>query len=109
MLYLRTNKELYTQIATLLPDLRPDIKINLLSMDENLEKLGFCQSAPCEVSIELSAEEYEQLLDELMDMEVDAFATSDGSYPADDDPKYLLYCKYGWLWDVLYGAETHFE
>ena len=109
MIRLDIDRVTYTQIATLLPDIWPDIKINLLSMDENLEKLGFCKSAPCVVSIDLSAAEYEQLLDKLMDLEVNAYDTADGDYPSDNDPDYILYCKYGWMWDVLYSAETQFE
>lgn len=109
MIRLDIDRVTYTQIATLLPDIWPDIKINLLSMDENLEKLGFCKSAPCVVSIDLSAAEYEQLLDKLMDLEVNAYDTPDGDYPSDNDPDYILYCKYGWMWDVLYSAETQFE
>lgn len=108
LIYLNIDKERYTQINTLLPDIWPNVKIDLLSVDENLEKLGFCESAPCLVSIDLSEDEYEQLLDELMDLEIDAYNTPDGKSPPDNDPAYIRYRKYGWMWDVLYSAQTYF-
>ena len=109
MIYLNIDKNTYSQINELLPDIWPEIQIELLVMDENLERLGFCESAPCRVSVDLSAEEYEQLLDELMQLEIDAYNTRDGKNPLEDDPEYIRYCKYGWMWDVLYSAETEFE
>jgi len=72
VIYLNVDKVLYNQISVLLPDIWPNIKINLLVADENLEKLGFCKSAPCLMTIDLSENEYEQLLDELLQLEIDA-------------------------------------
>ena len=109
MVYLNISRALYIQISDLLPDIWPNIKIDLLAVDENLEKLGFCKSAPCMVSIDLSADEYEHLLDKLMQLEIDAYSTPDGKIPPDNDPDYIRYHKYGWMWDILYSAETQFK
>jgi len=109
VIYLNVDKVLYNQISVLLPDIWPNIKINLLVADENLEKLGFCKSAPCLMTIDLSENEYEQLLDELLQLEIDAYNTPDGRVPSDKDPNYIRYRKYGWMWDVLYRAETQAE
>ena len=109
MIYLNIEKALFEQINNLLPEIWPNVKIDLLSEDENLERLGFCKSAPCRVSIDLSESEYELLLDKLIELEVDAFNTPDGNSPSENDPKYIRYLRYGWMWDVLYSAEKQFE
>ena len=66
MFYIETDKVTYNQIKTLLPDIKPDIKITLMSCDDNLEKLGFCSSAPCVVCFDLTFDELNHLLDDLM-------------------------------------------
>lgn len=105
MFYIETDKVTYNQIKTILPDIKPDIKIELMSCDDNLEKLGFCSSAPCVVCFDLSCDELNHLLDDLMQIETDAFNTDDGKPPLDNDPYYQKYKKYGWLWDVLFYAK----
>lgn len=105
MFYIDTDKSHFEQIKLLLPDIKPDIKITLTNCDDNLEQLGFCSSAPCTVCFDLCWDEMEKLLDELMQIEVDAFNTDDGGYPPQDDPHYQKYLKYGWLWDVLFYAK----
>ena len=107
MFYIETDKNTYNRIQTLLPDIKPDIKITLMSCDDNLEKLGFCSSAPCVVCFDLSFDELNQLLDDLMQIEIDAFNTNNGEYPSQNDPYYQKYIKYGWLWDVLFHAKEY--
>ncbi len=109
MFYIRTDKVTYNRINTLLPDIRPDIKITLISCDDNLEKLGFCDSAPCVVSFDLNSDELENLLDELMYMEISAYNTENGKHPSDNDPDYQIYRKYGWMWDIFFYAEERKE
>ena len=105
MILINIERSLYNQIASLLPDIWPGIKVDLISEDSNLEKLGFCTSAPCVVSINLSVEEYEHLLDRLQQIEVDAFNTDDGQPPQENDLNYIRYLKYGWIWNKLCDIE----
>lgn len=105
MFYLNLDRVKYERINLLLPDICPDIKIELRSMDINLERLGFCESAPCVVAFDISKEDYKILLNELMDMETDALSSETWDYFPDDDPRYIRYKKYSWMQDVLYYAE----
>lgn len=105
MFYLNIEKSCYKRIKNLLPEIKPDIKILLINCDDNLQKLGFCSDAPCTIGFDLCREEMNDLLDELMQIEVDAFNTIDGEEPSGNSCSYQRYIKYGWLWDVLYCAE----
>ena len=40
---------------------------------------------------------------DLLNFEIDAF--NDNDYPKDDDPLYVLYKKYGWLYYLFLQAE----
>lgn len=98
MYYLETTKAEYEIISQRLLELRPNLKITVLSCDENLERLGFCRSAPCLISFDLDSKECKLLMDELMHMEIDAY------YPEpvlENTPAYKRYRRYGFLWDVL--------
>lgn len=109
MLYVETDKITYNRIKTLFPDLRPDTKITLIACDDNLERLGFCDSAPCLVGFDLTFDELDVLLKELIFMEANAYNTSNGYDPTDYDPDYQLYVKYGWLYNILYYAKEYKE
>lgn len=98
-------KKVWERASECLADLRPDMEMKLLCCDDMLEKLGLCESAPCRISLNITTEEYEDLLEELIDMETAAYNTSDGKDPPKTDPLYQRYLKYGWLWSVLYLAE----
>lgn len=100
-----TTKSVFEKFSKCFLELYPKTKIELLSCDETLERLGFCQSAPCSFKLYLSDDEYLMILDELMQMEVDAYNTSDGENPPESDPLYQRYLKYGWMWDILFYAK----
>ena len=101
MFLLETNKELYIKIKEAMFQLYPEIKISLISCDDVLEKMGFCDSAPCVLGFDLTKNEMDALLDDLMQIETEAFNTPDGKYPSCNDPDYQRYEKYGWLYDEL--------
>ena len=44
-------------------------------------------------------------MDELIQLEIDAFNTEACEAPLPNDPLYILYKKFGWLWDYFYSAE----
>jgi len=109
MYYIETDRIRYEKMKKLLPDFRADMIIELESMDSNLEKLGFVDTAPCVVKIDISEDELDALMDELVMIEINAFNTSDGKNPPKDDVDYQMYLKYGWMWDELFKAESEEE
>lgn len=103
MYKLEIVKKVYERVKERLEEFRPNIKIELIVCDIMLEKLGFCNSAPCIVNIHLDEEEMENLQLDLLNFEIDAFNGNDE--PEDDDPLYVLYKKYGWLYYLFLQAE----
>lgn len=94
----KTDKETYLKFKTQLYELHPEIKVEIESCDDNLEKLGFVKSAPCVANIYLSREQRRYLLNELELMEMD-------SVDNEDIKCNERYERYGWLWDVLFYLE----
>ena len=109
MLKFHLDKNDYEKVAELLPELFPEIEIQLEMCDENLVNLGFCQFAPCIVTLNISQEKFEDIIDELIDIETDAFDTKYGNHPKDDDPIYQKYLKYGCLYNILNNVEITAE
>ena len=98
MIYLNTNKKTYERLQECLPDLIPNVKIDVLMMDDNLERLGFCESAPCKIAINLNNNDRKNLLNELLYIEEIYFA--DESY--DNCRKYE---KYLWMYPIFFSAK----
>ena len=73
------------------------------------KKLGFVDCPPCCFSLDLSWGEFEDMMDELMQLEIDAFNTPNGEMPSENDFLYKKYEKYGWLWDMFYNADIREE
>ena len=109
MLKFHLDKNDYEKVAELLPELFPEIKIQLEMCDENLVNLGFCQFAPCIVTLNISQEKFKDIIDELIDIETDAFDTKYGNYPKDEDPIYQKFLKYGCLYNILNNVEITAE
>lgn len=107
MFYLETDKKTYLRIRNLLPDIKPSINMTLVSCDDNLELLGFCESAPCTVSFDLSRDELDDLLDDLTALEINAYSSEGGELAPKSHPARQKYEKYGWLYDVLFYIEEH--
>lgn len=93
-----TDKNTYLRLKECLNELHPEIKIEMIACDENLEKLRFAQSAPCVVNLCLTKEQRKNLLDELEMIEMDAIDFRDRKSNE-------RYEKYGWLWDAFYDLE----
>lgn len=105
MIYFNMDEAEYHQIRTLLPDMWPGLKVALCAADKNLVNLGLRSSSLCLVSIDLSDDEYESLLDKLLQLEIDAYNAPDGAYPAGNDLYYGRYRKYGHLRSILTLSE----
>ncbi len=109
MLQIKVNKEELNKIKSLLPDIYPEASFYLKTNDDNLVKLGFCDSAPYIVEFDMSAEDFYEMLDTLNDIETDAFNVLDSSEPSRSNPAYQKYLKYGCLYDILFLAERTYS
>ncbi len=106
---LKINKDEFNEINTLLPELFPNISFEIKSQDDALVNLGFCNSAPCVIEFDLTTEEFEALLCDLDDIEVDAFNLPKYIEPKENDPTYQKYLKYGCLYTILNNAERGYR
>lgn len=94
----------YQRLEKCLSEIHPEINLVLVSCDYALADLGFVESPPCVIKVELTEQECEALLYELMRYEVDAFNQPDDQI-SEKTPAYQTYVKYGWMWDIFYSAE----
>ena len=108
MLYITTDFS-YKTIEEGLKTICPWVKIKHITTDTALKKLGFVDCPPCCFSLDLSWGEFEDMMDELMQLEIDAFNTPNGEMPSENDFSYKKYEKYGWLWDMFYNADIREE
>lgn len=105
MYRLETTKPLWDEMKALLPDICPNMPIRLVSEDPNLVALGFTDRAPCVIELDVDEKKFAEIRDIFFYLEVDAFNTADGKNPPESDPDYQRYLKYGWIGDVLSGAQ----
>lgn len=87
-----------------LSELHPEYKTEIANCDLNLELLGFCKSAPCDLFLDISDDDFLNLLDELMQIEVDAY-NIDEDEPDERSPQFQKYKRYSWIYDVIFDAE----
>lgn len=102
MLLIETKISDYKTVQERMKDLFPQIKLELIS-DFSLPGLEL----PYSFTMSISFSELDDIMDDLMQIEVDAFNTEDGKMPPQNDPLYLRYVKYGWLWDLFYDAKEN--
>ena len=63
----------YEYIRDCLLEVFPEVKVDVISEDYNLYKLGFVDSPPCEIEIVASKKKIEEILDYCIDLEVSVF------------------------------------
>lgn len=97
----------YRELKQRLSEIHPEIELTLVSCDYALAALGFVDEPPCIVHFDMTEEELDDLLDDLMEYEIDAFQVDNGTQSAwEKTPEYQAYVKYGWMWNVFYYAKT---
>ena len=89
----------YERLRQSLSEIHPEILFEVVSCDYALAALGFVSSPPCEFTVNVTNDKLEELLDELMDLEINAVGLPEHT------EAYRRYQKYGWMWDVLRFAE----
>jgi len=99
MYRLEVPLDVYQRLKQCLFEIHPEIKLVLASCDYALASLGFVDQPPCVIHVDLTQEDMEQLLDELMDFEIASVDMPEQS------KEYQACVKYGWLWDIFYSAE----
>ena len=77
-------------------------------IDEQLYNLGFSKTIPCIVELNATEETIEEASDIAIGYEINAYNTPDGRYPPSDDEDYILYEKYGWIWDLFNGDHWNY-
>ena len=80
---------MYKRLKLLLFEIHPEIKLVLASCDYALASLGFVDQPPCVIHVDITQEEMEKLLDELMDFEIASVDMPERS------KEYQAYVKYG--------------
>lgn len=103
MYYIEKDRDVYEWFLEAFPDLRPDNKIELVCVDENLQKLGCVKTAPCVFKIDVSKEELEKLVDELWEMLEYTFYFYEEEEEIIDE-RYHYCIKYAWMHDYLEAA-----
>ena len=109
MIQIKVNKNDFDKINELLPDICPDVSFSIKIQDDNLEKFGFCESAPCIVEFDMSTEEFYEMLDTLENIEIDAFNILERSEPHRNNPAFQKYLKYGCLYEILFFAKRIYK
>lgn len=102
MLLVETKLGDFKTVQELMNDLFPHIKLELIS-DVSLPWLEL----PYSFTMSISYSELDDIMDDLMQLEIDAFNTEDGKLPSPNDPLYLKFEKYGWLWDLFFNADEN--
>jgi hypothetical protein len=97
----KTDMETYLRLKQCLSELYPEVEVTLLQSDPMLKQLGFVESVPCIIELNITEEQRNAIRDKVIQFEVDAFNTIDGTYPSENSEDYKNYCKYGWLFDFL--------
>lgn len=73
-------KSLAELYKSLLSELKPNWKVEIIDEDYNLYKLGFSDEIPCSLNLDVSAEDITELHDEIIDMEVSVYLYEDLLY-----------------------------
>ena len=104
MYKLELSLDVYQRLEKCLSEIHPEINLILVSCDYALASLGFVAQPPCTIQVDMTEQECEALLDELMQYETDAYNQPD-TQMLEKTLEYQTYDKYGWMWDIFYSAE----
>lgn len=102
------TKEEYLTLQEFIDINSLDIEIISVVLDEQLYNLGFSKKIPCVVELKATEEVIEEASEIAMGYEINAFNTPDGDYPSSEDEDYILYEKYGRIWDLFNGEHWNY-
>ncbi len=96
-----TDMTTYLLLKQCLSEIYPQVEVTLLASDPMLKELGFVETVPCKIELNITKEQRDEILDIVLQYEIDAFNTQEGKEPSENSIAYKGYCKYGWLLDFL--------
>ena len=102
-----TDRKKYELLKERLNELYPEYEVRMTDCDINLERLGFVDSAPCRARIDITEQQYEDLLDELIGFEINAY--NNDPWSSDASVEMQLCERYTWMYDYLLCAEMEEE
>ena len=73
-------KPLADLYKSLLAEFKPKWKVEIITEDYNLYRLGFVDEIPCSLSLDVSYEEIYELQEEIEDMEIEVYYNEDLLY-----------------------------
>ena len=101
MLYVEVDRP-FEEIEKSMAAVYPAVKPKHIVTDHTLKNLGFTEQAPCIISLDMTWEEYREMLLDLSDLET--FAYIDGE-PDPESESYKTYVEHGWLWSMFWCAK----
>ncbi|MDP4133363.1 MAG: hypothetical protein Q8882_05065 [Bacillota bacterium] len=96
-----TDMETYLRLKQCLSEIYPQVEVTLLKSDPMLKKLGFVETVPCKIELNITKAQRDKIRDMVLQFEINAFNTIDGKYPPENSMEYKNYYKYGWIFDFL--------
>lgn len=95
----------YEQLEQDLHEVCPWVKIKKEDWSNYYVEFGFSADNAFLVVLDLTLAEYDEMLNELLQIEVDAFNTSSGEMPDERDELYIRYERLGYLYDFFNNAK----
>ena len=93
---IETDMLTYERLHRCLSERFPDVKVQLITSDPMLKKLGFAEKVPCTIDVIATDDQAKQIMDDAIDIEVRAFMIDDK-----DSEEWKQYERYGWLYDFF--------
>ena len=90
-----TDMPTYLRLKQCLSKIYPQAEVILLSSDPMLKELGFVETVPCTIELNITEAQRDEIRDMAIQFETDAVDKPENS------AAYKEYCKYGWLFDFL--------
>lgn len=91
----KTDMPTYLRLKQCLSEIYPQVEVMLLSSDPILKELGFAETVPCKIELNMTKEQRNEIRDLTIQFEADAVDKPENS------AAYKDYCKYGWLFNFL--------
>lgn len=103
MIYLEQQSISFESLRRDLLTICPWVEINKVAPKEEWIDKGFSADNAYIIELNLEKSEYDLMMDDLIQLEIDAF-----NYPVDGKPDEVLYerfMRYGWLWNLFHNAK----
>lgn len=105
MFYVEQPEVGYEYLEAKIHDICPWVKMRKIPypFDKSLIEKGLSIDNAFIVEFDMNAEEYEEMMDKYMWLEVMAYNTGE-DWPDENSEEFKRYEEYGWLWDYFYNV-----